>query len=103
MTWGLKFLTFKKKPAVPVTEDNTVKTETEQKDKDIPANEDKTNEKDSEAHVHEFTGRFDHGHRFSGVSTQAIPLSESHCHGIFTSTDAFHNHRHEIVVRQGWK
>jgi len=60
-------------------------------------------------HVHEFLGSTKlaeleedpHNHRFAGVSFQVIPMGNSHVHDIFTRTDFYEDHFHEICVRTG--
>ncbi len=62
-----------------------------------------------EAHVHEFEGSTKlaeeqeerHNHRFAGVSSEAIPFNDNHVHGIFTNTDFFENHHHQMVAVSG--
>lgn len=59
---------------------------------------------DTQTHVHEFQGstklaemkKERHNHRFAGVSGQVIPFGNSHVHAIFTNTDFFDDHLHEI-------
>jgi hypothetical protein len=60
-------------------------------------------------HVHEFLGSTKlaelkedpHNHRFAGVSGEVIPVGNSHVHNIFTRTDFYEDHFHEICVRSG--
>lgn len=60
-----------------------------------------------QTHVHEFAGSVSiagaipHNHRFSGVSSEAIPCKNSHVHAILVNTDFFFNHYHEVGVRTG--
>lgn len=62
-----------------------------------------------EGHVHEFQGSVKlaeeeeerHNHRFAGVSSEAIPLGDSHVHGVFTNTDFFEEHHHQIAAVSG--
>lgn len=58
-------------------------------------------------HVHEFLGSTKlaeleedpHNHRFAGVSDEVIPVGDSHVHDIFTRTDFYEDHFHEICIR----
>lgn len=62
-----------------------------------------------QTHVHEFQGSTKlaeagedrHNHRFTGVSSEVIPFGNSHVHGIFTNTDFFEEHHHEIAAVSG--
>ncbi|MCL2322207.1 MAG: YmaF family protein [Oscillospiraceae bacterium] len=67
-----------------------------------------------QSHDHEFTAstffaescescvnRLRHNHRFSGVTSEAIPLScDDHKHAIFINTDSY-GHHHEVGVETG--
>lgn len=66
----------------------------------------------AQTHVHEFTGsvmnaapvgQLDllHGHRFAGVSSEAIPSGKSHIHRLVTRTDFFTSHYHTIDIATG--
>ena len=63
----------------------------------------------TQTHVHEFEGSTQiaeaatdpHNHRFAGVSSEVIPVGNSHAHEIFTSTDFYENHHHEVGIRTG--
>lgn len=67
--------------------------------------------KKKQTHVHEFLGSVKlaeeeeerHNHRFAGVSSQAIPINDgsNHVHELFTSTDFFEDHLHEIIQLTG--
>jgi hypothetical protein len=65
--------------------------------------------KKRQTHVHEFLGSTrlaelnedPHNHRFAGVSDEAIPMGCSHVHNIFTNTDFFEDHFHEICIQSG--
>ncbi|TWH47810.1 YmaF family protein [Sporomusa sp. KB1] len=60
-------------------------------------------------HVHEFLGSTKlaeleedpHNHRFAGVSDEVIEMGNTHVHDIFTRTDFYEDHFHEICVRTG--
>ncbi len=66
-------------------------------------------EKEQQTHVHEFLGSTKlaelkeepHNHRFAGVSDEVIPVGCTHVHDIFTRTDFFEDHFHEICIRTG--
>lgn len=62
---------------------------------------------DGQTHTHEFLGSTMlaeenneiHNHRFAGVTSEEIRHSGGgHIHGIFTNTDFFEDHLHEIAV-----
>jgi hypothetical protein len=61
-----------------------------------------------EGHDHEFEGSTKlaeegedrHNHRFAGVTSEMIPMGDSHVHGIFVNTD-FLDHHHEISAISG--
>ncbi len=63
----------------------------------------------TQTHVHEFEGstklavegELRHNHRFAGVTSEVIPQGNSHVHAIFTNTDFFFNHLHEVGVLTG--
>lgn len=63
----------------------------------------------SQTLVHEFEGSTmlaeegadRHNHRFAGVTSQMIPDPGGHRHAIFTNTDFFQNHHHEVGVITG--
>ncbi len=65
--------------------------------------------KKEQRHVHEFLGSTQiaeeeedpHNHRFAGVSGEAILAKESHIHKIWTRTDFFEEHFHEIEDSTG--
>ncbi|WP_312579113.1 YmaF family protein, partial [Clostridium sp.] len=67
------------------------------------------NSTDCQTHVHEFLGSTKlaeegedrHNHRFAGVTSQVIPMGNSHVHAILVNTDFFSNHHHEIGVITG--
>ncbi|WP_291562263.1 MULTISPECIES: YmaF family protein [unclassified Clostridium] len=67
------------------------------------------NTDDCQTHVHEFLGSTQlaeqgedrHNHRFAGVTSQVIPMGNSHVHAILVNTDFFLNHHHEIGVITG--
>jgi len=60
-------------------------------------------------HTHEFLGSVKlaeqgddrHNHRFAGVTSEVIPMGNSHVHAILVNTDFFLNHHHEIGVITG--
>jgi hypothetical protein len=62
-----------------------------------------------QTHTHEFEGSTKlaeeaedrHNHRFAGVTTQMIPFPDGHRHVVFTNTDFFENHHHEIGQLSG--
>jgi YmaF family len=62
-----------------------------------------------QTHVHEFEGSTKiaeeqeepHNHRFAGVSSQVIPFGKSHVHVVFTNTDFFDDHHHEVAAVSG--
>lgn len=62
-----------------------------------------------QTHVHEYTGSVMvaeeeedcHNHRFAGVSGEAIPYKNSHIHELFTYTDFYEEHFHEIGKKTG--
>ncbi len=62
-----------------------------------------------QSHVHEFEGSTKlaelqeepHNHRFAGVSSQLIPIDNSHVHVVFTNTDFFSDHHHEVAAISG--
>jgi hypothetical protein len=65
-----------------------------------------------QTHDHEFLGSVKlaaepgedlHNHRFAGVSSQEIPINggENHVHELFTPTDFFEDHLHDIRVKTG--
>lgn len=66
-------------------------------------------EENCQTHVHEFEGSTKlaeeeedrHNHRFAGVTTQMIPFPGGHRHVVFTNTDFFVNHHHEIGALSG--
>jgi len=68
----------------------------------------KTEEDESQTHVHEFLGSTKlaeegedrHNHRFAGVTSEVIPMGTSHVHALLTNTDFF-DHHHEIGVLTG--
>lgn len=74
-----------------------------------PENLEQLPEESSQTHVHEFEGSTKlaeeeedrHNHRFAGVTSQMIPDPEGHRHAIFTNTDFFENHHHEVGVITG--
>ncbi|AJH16955.1 YmaF family protein [Bacillus mycoides] len=61
-----------------------------------------------QTHVHEFTASTKlaeecddrHNHRFAGVTSEVIPMGNSHVHTIFVNT-AFFNHHHEVAITTG--
>ncbi|MBU5484345.1 YmaF family protein [Clostridium sp. MSJ-11] len=63
----------------------------------------------SQTHVHEFEGSTRlaeqgaerHNHRFAGVTSEVIPMGNSHVHAILTNTDFFEDHHHELGVTTG--
>ncbi|MEW9097036.1 MAG: YmaF family protein [Clostridiaceae bacterium] len=63
---------------------------------------------DSQTHTHEFLGSTRlaeqgedrHNHRFAGVTSEVIPMGNSHVHAILVNTDFF-DHHHEIGVTTG--
>ena len=63
----------------------------------------------TQTHVHEFEGSTKiaeaeedpHNHRFAGVTSEVIPVDDSHVHAILTNTDFYEDHHHEIGVRTG--
>ncbi|GMA97814.1 YmaF family protein [Pelosinus sp. IPA-1] len=63
----------------------------------------------TQTHVHEFEGSVKiaeastdpHNHRFAGVSSEVIPFENSHVHELFTKTDFYEDHHHEVAVRTG--
>ena len=63
---------------------------------------------ESQTHNHEFLGSTKlaeecddrHNHRFAGVTSEVIPLGNSHVHALLVSTD-FLDHHHEIGIRTG--
>lgn len=63
----------------------------------------------TQTHVHEFLGSTEiaereedpHNHRFAGVSGEVIPQGNSHVHEVFTNTDFYENHHHEVSGRSG--
>lgn len=62
----------------------------------------------SQTHVHEFlgstriAGQIPHDHRFSGVTSEAIPLpNRDHKHALLTNTDFAIGHLHEIGAETG--
>ncbi len=63
-----------------------------------------------QTHTHEFLGstklapegELRHNHRFSGVTSQAIPLRNgNHIHEIITNTDFDFEHFHQLIVETG--
>lgn len=61
-----------------------------------------------EEHVHEFLGSTKlakesedrHSHKFAGVTDEAIPIKGgSNTYRLFTNTDFFENHHHELSVQ----
>ena len=62
-----------------------------------------------QTHVHEFLGSVKlaeqgedrHNHRFAGVTSQVIPMGNSHVHAILVNTDFFLNHHHAVGVITG--
>ena len=62
-----------------------------------------------QTHTHEFLGSVKlaeqgedrHNHRFAGVTSQVIPMGNSHVHAILVNTDFFLNHHHEIGIITG--
>lgn len=62
----------------------------------------------TQTHVHEFEGSTKlaeecddrHNHRFAGVTSEVIPVGNSHVHAILVNTD-FLDHHHEIGIRTG--
>lgn len=74
-----------------------------------PIDHEQVLEEVSQTHVHEFEastklaeeGEDRHNHRFAGVTSQLIPDPEGHRHAIFTNTDFFENHHHEVGVITG--
>ncbi|MDD3889208.1 MAG: YmaF family protein [Syntrophomonadaceae bacterium] len=62
---------------------------------------------DIQTHVHEFAGTgmvagsIPHTHRFAGVTSEEIPMGDSHVHAILVNTDFFFNHYHEVGIRTG--
>ena len=60
-----------------------------------------------QTHVHEFAGStmfagsITHNHRFAGVTSEMIPVGDSHVHAILVNTDFFFNHFHEVGIRTG--
>ena len=62
-----------------------------------------------QSHVHEFQGSTKiaeaeeepHNHRFAGVTSQVIPVGTSHVHVVFTNTDFFEDHHHEVAAVSG--
>ncbi len=74
-------------------------------------NNDKIDNEEFQSHTHEFTGstmlatpgpdELLHNHRFAGVTSEAIPEGNSHIHVVFTNTDFFFNHLHEVGVETG--
>ena len=63
----------------------------------------------TQTHTHEFLGSVKlaeqgddrHNHRFAGVTSEVIPMGNSHVHAILVNTDFFLNHHHEIGVITG--
>ncbi|WP_315120124.1 YmaF family protein [uncultured Clostridium sp.] len=63
---------------------------------------------DCQTHTHEFLGSTRlaeqgedrHNHRFAGVTSEAIPVGNSHVHAILVNTDFF-DHHHEVGVTTG--
>jgi hypothetical protein len=64
-------------------------------------------EDNTQTHVHEFAGSvmiagtIPHTHRFAGVTSEEIPMGDSHVHAILVNTDFFFNHYHEVGLRTG--
>ncbi|BDR66709.1 hypothetical protein DP125_13270 [Clostridium tetani] len=62
----------------------------------------------TQTHVHEFEGSTKlaeecddrHNHRFAGVTSEVIPVGNSHVHAILVNTDSL-DHHHEIGVTTG--
>jgi hypothetical protein len=63
----------------------------------------------SQSHLHEFEGSTKiaepeeepHNHRFAGVTSQVILVGDSHEHVVFTNTDFFEDHHHEVAAVSG--
>lgn len=61
-----------------------------------------------QTHVHEFTASTKlaeedddrHNHRFAGVTSEVIPMGDSHVHSILVNTD-FLDHHHEVAITTG--
>ncbi|MEH7334370.1 YmaF family protein [Neobacillus drentensis] len=61
-----------------------------------------------QTHVHEFTASTKlaeedddrHNHRFAGVTSEVIPMGDSHVHTIMVNTD-FLDHHHEVAIQTG--
>ncbi|MGG3469535.1 YmaF family protein [Neobacillus pocheonensis] len=61
-----------------------------------------------QTHVHEFTASTKlaeeeedrHNHRFAGVTSEVIPMGDSHVHNIMVNTD-FLDHHHEVAITTG--
>ena len=59
-------------------------------------------------HDHEFLGSTQyadvgtvrHNHRFAGITSEAIPINQTHVHTIRIRTDSF-GHFHEIIITTG--
>ncbi|MGG1679254.1 YmaF family protein [Neobacillus sp. NRS-1170] len=41
-----------------------------------------------------------HNHRFAGVTSEVIPMGDSHVHSILVNTD-FLDHHHEVAITTG--
>lgn len=62
-----------------------------------------------QTHVHEFLGSVKiaekeedpHNHRFAGVTDEVKKVPGGHIHKIFTNTDFYEEHHHEICVKTG--
>ena len=63
----------------------------------------------TQTHVHEFKGDTEyaeegnkrHNHQFTGVTSQVIPMGDSHIHGLFIKIE-FLNHHHQVIATTGF-
>lgn len=95
-----------KQPAMQTFNSTSGSTVNETKSQPSPSIKQGT---ETQTHVHEFEGSTKlaeegedrHNHRFAGVTSQVIPVGDSHVHGLFTNTD-FLDHHHEIAAITGF-
>src|SRR3954454_11100873 len=76
--------------------------------KEVQSNKKTNSEESEQTHVHEFLastklaeeGEDRHNHRFAGVTSEVIPMGDSHVHVLLTNTD-FLDHHHEVGIQTG--
>ncbi|GAA0722162.1 YmaF family protein [Clostridium malenominatum] len=64
---------------------------------------------DTQTHVHEYEGSTrialrnsdPHNHRFAGITSEVIPMGNSHVHQLLGNTDFYEDHHHELGTTTG--